>query len=126
MENLNVNNSTAENDDSRTDEETNNQSLGAKITSGTLQMLSEYTSTELILLVIKMFLILLLVIVFQFFLTFLTYAIVTTTIYIILEIIAYLKPYDVTADKLSKKLTPRLRQASHEVMTSASLMAQSK
>ncbi|XP_030240815.1 uncharacterized protein LOC115562825 [Drosophila navojoa] len=118
MENLNVNNSTAENDDSRTDEETNNQSLGAKITSGTLQMLSEYTSTELILLVIKMFLI--------FFLTFLTYAIVTTTIYIILEIIAYLKPYDVTADKLSKKLTPRLRQASHEVMTSASLMAQSK
>lgn len=57
MENINVNNSTAEDDDSGTDEETNNRSLGAKITSGTLQMLSEYTLIELIMLAIKMLLI---------------------------------------------------------------------
>ncbi|EDW13871.2 uncharacterized protein LOC6572269 [Drosophila mojavensis] len=126
MENINVNNSTAEDDDSGTDEETNNRSLGAKITSGTLQMLSEYTLIELIMLAIKMLLIILLVIVFQFVLTFLTYIIVSTTIYTILVIIAYLKPYEVTADKLSKKLTPRLKLPSHEIMTSASLMSQWK
>lgn len=57
VENFNVNNSTADKDDSGTDEETNNQSLGAKITSGTLQLLSGFTATELIILTIKVLLI---------------------------------------------------------------------
>ncbi|KAH8359051.1 hypothetical protein KR093_004075 [Drosophila rubida] len=77
-------------------------------------------------LIVEMLLIILLVIVFQILVTVFTYAVVCLTLYGIMEIIAKMNPYNVTGVHIGKKLTPRKKKEKLEVMTSASLMSQTR
>ncbi|KAH8311647.1 hypothetical protein KR044_007339 [Drosophila immigrans] len=69
---------------------------------------------------------LLLVIVFQILATVFTYTVVCLTLYGIMELIAMMKPYAETGAHIGKKLTPRNKRQRLEVMTSASLMSQTR
>ncbi|XP_064535590.1 uncharacterized protein LOC135426443 isoform X2 [Drosophila montana] len=121
-------NSTAEETHtSSSDEKSDNYSLlndkenPIKVTSGTstfVLKLGGYSAIEWFIMTMEMLLIIVV--------TFFTYAVVCTTLYGFLEILAELQPYKVTGSHLSKKLTPRHRLVHHEIMTSASLMSQLK
>ncbi|XP_051862670.1 uncharacterized protein LOC117574916 isoform X2 [Drosophila albomicans] len=55
-----------------------------------------------------------------------TYTVVCFTLYCVMELIAMMKPYEVTSVHIGKKLTPRKKREELEVMTSASLMSQTR
>ncbi|XP_060649700.1 uncharacterized protein LOC132786937 isoform X2 [Drosophila nasuta] len=55
-----------------------------------------------------------------------TYTVVCFTLYCVMELIAMMKPYEVSSVHIGKKLTPRKKREELEVMTSASLMSQTR